>query len=97
MRRRRTPEIIAGRVNPDGTTAAGDGFTVVKGSTGVFTINFPAGFRLTTCTVSEASGENYSCTVSAFTASSVNVVIYLANTAAATNQAFAFIAVGVQQ
>jgi hypothetical protein len=46
-KKRRQPEIIAGRVNADGTIAAGDGFTVSKGGTGNYTITFAPGLRLT--------------------------------------------------
>lgn len=38
MRRRRNPEIVSGRVNGDGTIAAGSDFTVTKGSTGAYVV-----------------------------------------------------------
>jgi hypothetical protein len=46
-RRRRNPEIIAGRVNADGSIAGmtGGEFTVQKTSTGTYMITLPASFR----------------------------------------------------
>lgn len=92
-RRRRNPEVIAGRVNADGSIASGDGFTVTKGATGLYTLNFPSSFRLVALTPAPfnngfGTGQN---------AVPGQVFIFLSSTAAAADSAFSFIAVGVQQ
>jgi hypothetical protein len=60
MEKRRQPEIIAGRVNSDGTIASsvpGDSFTVVKGGAGVYTLNFASGFRLIGLTITKVGSD----------------------------------------
>jgi hypothetical protein len=54
MEKRRQPEIIAGRVNSDGTIASsvpGDSFT------GVYTLNFASGFRLIGLTITKVGSD----------------------------------------
>jgi hypothetical protein len=58
MRRRRNVEIIAGRVNSDGSIAAGEGFGVNKFATGGYTITFAPGFRLLALQVTPYSAGN---------------------------------------
>lgn len=55
MRRRRAPEIIAGRIAADGSIQAGDGFTVVKSATGTYVLTFP-NFRLISCNGNVSGG-----------------------------------------
>jgi len=46
MRRRRSPEIIAGQITgATATIVAGDGFSVVRNVAGNYTITFAPGFR----------------------------------------------------
>jgi hypothetical protein len=96
-RRRRNPEIIAGRVNADGSIAAGDGyFTVVKNSTGSWTLTFASGFRVFSVAVSNASSSLTFGQSSSLIDNRAGVVLY--NTAGtAVDSPFNFIAVGVQQ
>jgi hypothetical protein len=49
MRDRRTLDFIAGRVNSDGTIAAGEGFQIT-GSGGAYFFIAPKGFRLVSLT-----------------------------------------------
>jgi hypothetical protein len=94
-RRRRNPEVIAGRVNADGSVAAGDGFTVVKTGTGAHTLTFGPGFRFLSVSGQMIGGAGFMAVVSS-AERSVNIQMY--NTAAAaTDLGFTFIAVGVQQ
>jgi hypothetical protein len=50
MRDPRQLQIIAGRVNADASIALGEGFTVVKGGTGIYNIHVSAGFRVISAT-----------------------------------------------
>jgi hypothetical protein len=93
MRGRRRQEIIAGRVNADGSIAAGDGFTVIKGATGFYTINFPSSFRLLGLMATAYSN--------GFTVGQNNtpgmIAINVGTTGVAADSAFSFVAVGIQQ
>ena len=93
MRRRRQPEVIAGRVNADGTIAAGDGFTVQKGTAGQYTILGPTGFRLSGATVTPyAVGQAFPRTA-LVTERSFEVDMQT-SAGTATDLAFSFVAVG---
>ena len=93
--KRRQPEIIAGRVNADGSIAAGDGFSVQKTATGTYVLKFATGFRLATITATVVGGAGI---VSPFSLTETGVQINVYNNAAASlDFAFAFTAVGVQQ
>jgi len=90
MRRRRNKEVIAGRINANGTIALGEGFTVRKPAAGQYLLTFPQGFRI--LSVVAATG-------------SVNTVIFsgsytentcLLSTTTATDTFVSFIAVGYQ-
>jgi hypothetical protein len=95
-RRGRNPEVIAGRVNADGTIAAGDGFSVQKTGTGVYVIVFPPGFRVVSGTTSfGAQIPNDTTAVGAFTSSSMSV--WPMTGATGIDAAFSFIAVGIQR
>lgn len=98
MRGRRKPEIIAGRVNADGSIAAGDGFTVVRSSTGSYIVTFSSGFRLIAADVTPASagGTVVGGYALAYTERSVNMQTIL-GTGAGTDVGLSFIAAGVQQ
>lgn len=95
MRRRRSPEIISGRVNADGSIASGDGFTVQKGTAGLFTLTFAAGFRLTSIvTVSAASGVGRGTDAFPLGDRSATVTTFTMTTSALTDYPFCFNAVG---
>jgi hypothetical protein len=99
MEKRRQPEIIAGRVNSDGSLAMAttDGVVSVRLSTGSYTVTLPAGFRLMAAhpTVNGANG--WGMTANAYTERSFNVTTYSSNTATVADTGFAFTAYGVQQ
>jgi hypothetical protein len=97
MRRRRTPEIIAGRVNADGSIAAGDGFTVAKGAAGVYTINFPSSFRLISGVGNSATASGLKAADFTISAGALVVVMFTTSTGAAADTAFTFAAYGTQQ
>lgn len=97
MEKRRQPEIIAGRVNADGSIAGGDGFSVAKTGTGVYGITFASGFKFMSVAITPSTsaaaalGQN---------ATERFVQVALSSTVPAftgVDQAFSFIAVGVQQ
>ena len=94
--KRRQPEIIAGRVNADGSIAAGDGFTASLTSTGIFALTFPSTFRLIGVTASSMGGDRV-IDVVAVTGNTAQINSYVGNTAALDSQPFLFVAVGVQQ
>lgn len=97
MEKRRQPEVIAGRVNLDGSIAAGDGFTVSKAAS-VYTVTFSPGFRLLSFAANESLGPNqFLISLSAFTDRSVAYTPINSVSGAATDRAIAFIAVGIQQ
>jgi hypothetical protein len=95
MRRRRSPEIIAGRVNGDGSIATGDGFTVQRTGTGNYIVTFAAGFRMTgfSATVASSNEIFYQSptdrTINVQTASTAGGALF--------DGAWAFVAVGTQQ
>lgn len=91
--KRRAPEIIAGRVNADGTIAAGDGFTVQKTGTGQYVLAF-GNFRLiaTVASVLNATGD---ADPNAHAANTV-IINTFTLAAAAQDLPFSFIAVGTQ-
>jgi hypothetical protein len=95
MRRRRSPEVVSGRINTDGSIAAGEGFTVAKGTTGVYTITMLSGFRLIAVTTASAAGGNQVVAMDTFTERSFIVRIYQAASATAVDSPFTFIATGI--
>jgi hypothetical protein len=95
-RRRRNPEIIAGRVNADGSIAAGDGFTVQKTGTGAYTVTLASGFRMLGAIVSPYATYGVVWQASA-TERSFVVSTVIANTGASSDMPFNIVAVGVQQ
>jgi len=95
VRRRRDPEIISGRMNADGTIAAGDGFTCVKGAAGNYTLRFPPNFIVVACCVTVVS---ITGNLVVATPSGNQVTIQLwSNSAVATDMVFSFIATGPQR
>ena len=96
MRRRRNPEIIAGRVNADGSIAAGDGFTIAKeAGAGSYTIMFSVGFRVVGFTLSFLSSNTgyYGVT----NERTISVQTVSAPGGGGVNIPFSFVAAGVQQ
>lgn len=97
MEKRRQPEIIAGRVNPDGSIATGDGFTVQRLVAGSYLITFASGFRLVSITATFNGGL---AAINAFLGgfSERGVTVGMTNSAGTqTDAAFSFIAAGIQQ
>jgi len=93
MRRRRAPEIIAGRVNANGTVAMGDNFQVIKGGTGVYTVYFASGFRLISATVTAGAGYG----VTSFSERTITFNFgTVASPSTPQDTGFSFIAVGMQ-
>jgi len=95
MRRRRNPEIIAGRVSSTGAIVAGDGFTVQKTAVGVYQVTFAANFRLLGVSVTQSAGAGVT-QAATFSGNSFAAVVYSMGSAP-TDYDFTFIAVGVQQ
>jgi hypothetical protein len=97
MEKRRQPEIIAGRVNNDGTIAAGDGFTVVRASVGVYnvTVTLP-GFRLVSFTATVHSGTHIAWGNAVAPGERTFSVQTMTIGGVATDSIWGFIAVGVQ-
>jgi hypothetical protein len=94
MRLRRRPEIIVGRVNTDGSIAAGDGFSVVKTGTGTYTITFPSSFRLIAAVGTPAFGAVNRAVDMVPSGNTVAVTYFATTTSAATDGPFNFIAQG---
>jgi hypothetical protein len=95
MRRRRNPEIIAGRVNADGSIAAGDGFTVQRTGLGAYVITFGSGFRLISGTATAGAVAFAGLRVT--TPGTLNVFGGNTSSGASLDTDFTFVAVGVQQ
>lgn len=90
MRRRRSPEVVAGRVNSDGTILAGTDFTSIRNSAGNYTLTFP-GLRLVSLT-GNASG---AFVVLVTTYTDRNVIVVTNNmSSVSSDTAFSFQAVG---
>lgn len=99
MRRRRAPEIIAGRVNADGSIAAGDGFTVQKTGTGTYTVYFnQRNFRPISAVACPAQSISAYCTVQSLTEAGFAMASgTVGATPVAVDTAFHFVAAGIQQ
>jgi hypothetical protein len=95
MRRRRSPEVIAGRVNADGSIAAGDGFTVQKTGTGLYAITI-RGMRLVSATASYYGGYSATLVNTGVHGENFFTVVTQTTAAAGSDQPFTFTAVGVQ-
>ena len=95
--KRRQPEIIAGRVNADGSIAAGDGFTVNKIGTGNYVVTFPASFRPVGSSASTAGANGQASTIYGFDGPTSFRTGTVNTTGVASDMAFSFVAVGVQQ
>jgi len=96
MKRRQMVDIIAGRVNPDGTIAVGQGFRVAKVAVGIYDILFPPDFHIIAATASGHS-TSYAPTVipQEFSeGASFRVGINNTSNAAAADTSFSFVAVG---
>jgi hypothetical protein len=94
MQNRRQPEIIAGRVNADGSIASGDGFTVQRSAAGTYNITFAPGFRVISATTGSGSELSY---INAWGPNSIQVISSATVAGAAADNNISFIAVGVQQ
>jgi hypothetical protein len=96
MRRRRNPEVIAGRIAADGSITTGDGFTCQKGSTGTYVLTFP-GLRLLSVTANPALNGAWGIYEYQWTANAVTLFAFTTGGAIAADIPIAFVAVGVQQ
>ena len=97
MQERRQPEIIAGRVNADGSIAAGDGFTAVASGAN-YTITFQAGFRLLSCVANCQSSARVIANTSSYPSERSCIVTTIDTSAGGgLATAFSFVVVGVQQ
>lgn len=95
MRPNRTNlEIIAGVVSSAGNILEGDGFTIKKGGTGLYTIIFDPGIRVISFVPTALGGSVYILTANAPVAfgGSIVVAAYQTNTAVAVDIAWTFIA-----
>lgn len=97
MRDIRQPQIIAGRVNADGSIAAAGGdFTVTRSSLGLYVVTVP--FRLVALTANMVyGGTNGFIELDTITERSVRVNVLNGGGTALIDAAFMFIATGVQQ
>jgi hypothetical protein len=92
MRRRRNPEIIAGRVAANGDVLAGEGFTVSRAQgTGIYVLTFAPGFRLVAVTATPTPWGW--CATDSWADRSLRVLTS-PNGAALGDNSFAFVAVG---
>lgn len=96
MRRRRTPEIIGGRVNADGSVAGGTGnFQVQKDGAGLYLVMLPRGFKLKSVTATPYVAASAFCATTNHNDYWFYVRVFAWNTAAtAGDAAFNFIAIG---
>jgi hypothetical protein len=98
MRRRRNPEIIAGRVNGnDGSMASADpGVTSSRSSAGVFVLNFESGFRVRHVVVTPITNNDIRAAVTFLSASSVQVNVFGTAIGTGSDFSWGFVAVGAQ-
>jgi hypothetical protein len=97
MRRRRSLELIAGRVNSDGSIAAGDGFTVTRVSVGQYSLTFALGFRLVAIGGVLGLNADHPFYYSVISERSINIISTGSIGGAAVDSGFSFIVAGVQQ
>lgn len=98
MRRRRSPEIIGGRVNSDATIAAGENFAVQSVGTAAYKITCPPGFKVLSAVANPWVAASAFVTCTDFVDNSFYVRTYVWNTAATPGVCpFNFIAQGIQQ
>jgi hypothetical protein len=99
MRRRRTPEIIAGRFDINGgiITCTDPGVTCQKTATGVYTVTCPSGFRVMGASANAWVANTFYVAISGFGERTVtfNPVNSTGNTGA--DQQVSFVIVGTQQ
>lgn len=96
MRRRRTPEVVPGRIAADGSITAGSGFSVDKtGGAGLYTVVFPLNFRLVSLTTNIITAVSAGSKIEAITWTSNSVQLSAKNgSAVLADMAFSFIAAG---
>lgn len=80
---------IAGRVNGDGTTAVGVGFTIQRVATGNYTIRFDRG-RIIALTPTPSAATFYIGTSATFNGGQASITIFNSTTGASTDVAFSF-------
>lgn len=95
MRKPRSQETIGGRVNGDGSIQGGSNFTVQKVQAGIYIITLAQGFRLISATAN-VMGQYEFISTDVYTERSFRVTISSTVSAfTATDQPFAFTAVGM--
>jgi len=98
VKRKRVPDIVAGRVNSDGTINGGEGFSVRKIGTGQYTITFDGKFKPYVCTVTPYIAASAFCGVVGYESNTVVVNTFVWNTANTVGDCpFNFVAVGSPQ
>lgn len=98
MRRRYNPEVIGGRVNGDGTIAAGDNFSIRRQSAGVYLVTLPMGFEVYAASVNPWVAASAFFAATDFVDNTFIARSFAWNTAnTAGDCPFVFTAVGVQR
>ena len=91
MRRRRNPEVVAGRVAADGSIVAGTGFAVQRTAAGSYSITTP-GLRPISATASPAAAPNGAYMTAI--AGDVFTIVVTNTSGVAVDVSFSFVAVG---
>lgn len=87
--------VIAGRVNADGSIAAGDGFTVQRPAIGFYDVTLPQGFQLLGWSASVTTSTlNHVATGSGTTSSTFRVIVFSVTNGNPADVSFSFVAVG---
>ena len=94
MRRRRSPEIIAGQWSNGLTICTDDRVMVTNTGTGTYSFQWPPNFRPVSLSI---VGLNDQLEVAYWNPANNTMTLRVANTAVITTMNFAFTAVGVQQ
>lgn len=97
MRTRKNPEIISGRVNSDGSVAAGTGFTIVRTGVGTYNLIFPT-LRLISFVANAISAGGIFINIEsgvAITGTTLSIVARTSTTGTATDAGFSFVATGI--
>src|SRR5687768_11834234 len=87
------PEWRAGRVNADGTIAAGTGFTVSKGGTGLYTVTYTGGFTAQGV-AAWAIADGWFMGATANSGTGFTGQVRVSTTHATNDSAFSFVAIG---
>ena len=86
--------VIRGTINADGTIARGTGFTVTKGTTGYYTINFSTAFKTVPDVVATTVGLGWVASRDTLAVGRARVMLMDVPSLAMINAEFSFIAIG---